>query len=78
MVFFPPVKKVAQPFFAPCSEDAEVESEFSDREEEFEVQLVTEIWVEPQSGVVAGVNQELQYLEGLTYEQIPKAVSHQW
>ncbi|CAM1294269.1 Uncharacterised protein r2_g361 [Pycnogonum litorale] len=40
-----------------------------------ELQIVTECWVEPQFGFVTNSTPERKYLEGLTYQQIPSAVS---
>lgn len=39
-----------------------------------ELNIVTECWVEPQSGYVDGVQESWQYLHGLSYQKIPKAV----
>ena len=38
-------------------------------------QMVTEVWVEPQCGVVSGVGAGFPYVEGLEYQDIPTAVS---
>ena len=44
------------------------------REQKGELQIVTEIWIEPQSGVVQAKEAGLQYLNGLAYNEIPKQV----
>ena len=36
--------------------------------------MVTEVWAEPQFGELSVLNSELKYLEGLYYNQVPHAV----
>ena len=55
------------------SQDELVESDaIRDRKGEF--QFATEIWVEPQSGVVGGTNDGFRYAEGMKYNEIPQKV----
>lgn len=44
-------------------------------EEEGEVQLITECWVEPQHGICVNCSQMNKSLEGLTYKEITHSVS---
>ena len=37
--------------------------------------MVTEVWAEPQLGRLTDLNSELEYLEGLQYNEVPNAVS---
>lgn len=39
-----------------------------------ELNLVTECWVEPQSGTVMNCMDQHRYLQGLKYQEIPQAV----
>lgn len=41
-----------------------------------ELNLVTECWVEPQSGTVLSTLEQQRHLLGLTYQEIPQAVSN--
>ena len=56
------------------SQDESAESDaFRDMKSEF--QFATEIWVEPQSGVVGDTNDGFKYAEGMKYNEIPQKVS---
>ena len=54
-------------------QDESVESD-AIREMKSELQFATEIWVEPQSGVVAGTNDGFKYTNGMKYNEIPQKV----
>ena len=36
--------------------------------------MVTEVWAEPQFGVLTGLTSELKYLDGQKYNEVPDAV----
>lgn len=50
--------------------DTEVEAVDVDTE----LNLVTECWVEPQSGFVMNCTEQHRYLQGLRFQEIPQAV----
>lgn len=50
--------------------DTEVEAVDVDTE----LNLVTECWVEPQSGLVMNCPEQRRYFQGLKYQEIPQAV----
>lgn len=50
--------------------DTEVEAVDVDTE----LNLVTECWVEPQSGFVMNCTEQHRYFQGLKYQEIPQAV----
>ena len=55
------------------SQDESVESDaIRDKKDEF--QFATEIWVEPQSGIVGGTNDGFRYAEGMKYNELPQKV----
>ena len=68
--------------FPPCKEKSGAELP-GDAEEDWaydahkspKLQVVTEVWVEPQFGIVTGVGAKFKYVEGLEYHGVPKAVS---
>lgn len=39
------------------------------------LQMVTEVWIEPQFGVINCEEKPLKYLDGLKYYEVPQAVS---
>ncbi len=45
------------------------------KESRGELQIATEIWIEPQCGAAYANNGKLQFLHGLTYNEFPKKVS---
>ena len=44
-------------------------------EDDGELQLITECWVEPQNGVSFDCNNRNKFLEGLDYKEISQSVS---
>lgn len=62
----------AHSFSTDDDNDTEVEAIDVDTE----LSLVTECWVEPQSGTVCSSLDQHQHLQNLTYQEIPQAVSH--
>ncbi|CAG2123191.1 unnamed protein product [Medioppia subpectinata] len=54
------------------SDDEELEL----TEDDGELQLITECWVEPQNGVSYDCNNRSKFLEGLDYKEISQAVSY--
>ena len=42
--------------------------------EDGEVQLITEVWIEPQTGESSNCSPRSRYLEGLTFDKVPQAV----
>jgi len=44
-------------------------------EVEEKLQMVTEVWIEPQFGVITSEEEAIQYLNGLQYYDVPQAVS---
>lgn len=55
-------------------QDDSVESE-AIRDARSELQFATEIWVEPQSGVVRETIEGFKYTAGMKYNEIPQKVS---
>ena len=45
-------------------------------EADAELQIVTEVWVEPQYGQIANSAPERRHFDGISYQQLPQAVSH--
>lgn len=56
------------------STDDDNDTEVEAIEVDMELNLVTECWVEPQSGYVDSSSDSWQHLHGLSYQKIPKAV----
>ena len=56
--------------------DENAELDIQPAEEDSMLQLVTECWIEPQSGIVQATEHH-KYLQGLAYDQVPNAVSSQ-
>ncbi|XP_077980912.1 KICSTOR complex protein SZT2-like isoform X2 [Glandiceps talaboti] len=52
----------------------EVDPEFDTPEADGELQMVTECWIEPQSGIVFNSPEERNYLENLSFKQVAQAV----
>jgi len=52
------------------SDDEELES----AEDDGELQLITECWVEPQNGISLGCDPRNKFLEGLNYKEVSEAV----
>lgn len=57
------------------STDDDNDTEVEAIEVDTELNLVTECWVEPQSGHVHSTAENWKHLHGLPYQKIPKAVS---
>lgn len=57
------------------STDDDNDTEVEAIEVDTELNLVTECWVEPQSGHVHSTAENWKHLNGLPYQKIPKAVS---
>lgn len=57
------------------STDDDNDTEVEAIEVDTELNLVTECWVEPQSGLVHSTAENWKHLHGLPYQKIPKAVS---
>ena len=55
-------------------QDESVESD-AVRDSKGELQIATEIWIEPQCGVASQNEKDLKYVEGLEYYEIPGKVS---
>ncbi|XP_039179309.1 KICSTOR complex protein SZT2 isoform X6 [Crotalus tigris] len=70
-VIFPPHATSTKDSF---STDEDNDTEVEAIEVDMELNIVTECWVEPQSGYVDGVQESWQYLDGLSYQKIPKAI----
>lgn len=56
------------------STDDDNDTEVEAIEVDTELNLVTECWVEPQSGCVDGASDSWRHLHGLTYQKVPKVV----
>lgn len=63
--------------FSSFSTDDDNDTEVEAIEVDTELNLVTECWVEPQSGHIRSTAENWRYLQGLPYQKIPKAVSLQ-
>ncbi|XP_053101403.1 KICSTOR complex protein SZT2 isoform X3 [Hemicordylus capensis] len=70
-VLFPPHSTSTKDSF---STDDDNDTEVEAIEVDMELNLVTECWVEPQSGFVDGASESWRYLHGLTFQKIPKAL----
>ncbi|ETE66408.1 Protein SZT2, partial [Ophiophagus hannah] len=70
-VIFPPHATSTKDSF---STDEDNDTEVEAIEVDMELNIVTECWIEPQSGYVDGVQESWQYLHGLSYQKIPKAI----
>lgn len=55
-------------------QDESVESD-AVRDSKGELQIATEIWIEPQWGVASENEKDLKYVEGMKYYEIPAKVS---
>uniref|UniRef100_A0A3Q3WHT0 SZT2 subunit of KICSTOR complex n=1 Tax=Mola mola TaxID=94237 RepID=A0A3Q3WHT0_MOLML len=70
-ILFPPHSiSIKDSFSTDDDNDAEVEAVDVDTE----LNLVTECWVEPQSGTVLNCVDQFRYFQGLKYQEIPQAV----
>ncbi|KAM5148148.1 LOW QUALITY PROTEIN: KICSTOR complex protein SZT2 [Mantella aurantiaca] len=70
-ILFPPhVTSTKDSFSTDEDNDTEVEA----IEQDTELHLVSECWVEPQSGVVVGTSESWRHLHGLMYSEIPQAL----
>ncbi|KAM4722946.1 KICSTOR complex protein SZT2, partial [Rhinophrynus dorsalis] len=70
-ILFPPhVTSTKDSFSTDEDNDTEVEA----IEQDMELHLVSECWVEPQSGHVMGSNESWKHLQGLPYSEIPQAL----
>ncbi|XP_067423935.1 KICSTOR complex protein SZT2 [Emydura macquarii macquarii] len=70
-VLFPPHSTSTKDSF---STDDDNDTEVEAIEVDTELNLVTECWVEPQSGHVHSTAENWRHLQGLTYQKIPKAL----
>ncbi|XP_077463799.1 SZT2 subunit of KICSTOR complex isoform X2 [Stigmatopora argus] len=70
-ILFPPhATSTKDSFSTDDDNDADVEA----ADAETELQLVTECWVEPQSGAVADQSEQRRHLRGLGYQEVPWAI----
>ncbi|XP_044157579.1 KICSTOR complex protein SZT2 isoform X2 [Bufo gargarizans] len=70
-ILFPPhVTSTKDSFSTDEDNDTEVEA----IEQDTELHLVSECWVEPQSGSVLGTSESWKHLQGLMYSEIPQAL----
>ncbi|XP_049584680.1 KICSTOR complex protein SZT2 isoform X10 [Syngnathus scovelli] len=70
-ILFPPhVTSSKDSFSTDDDNDTEVEAVDVD----VELNLVTECWVEPQSGTIANCSEQHHHLLGLTYQEVPQAI----
>ncbi|XP_075176564.1 KICSTOR complex protein SZT2 isoform X2 [Anomaloglossus baeobatrachus] len=70
-ILFPPhVTSTKDSFSTDEDNDTEVEA----IEQDSELHLVSECWVEPQSGRVTGTTEKWKHLQGLTYSEIPQSL----
>ncbi|KAJ6659457.1 hypothetical protein lerEdw1_018691 [Lerista edwardsae] len=70
-VLFPPHSTSTKDSF---STDDDNDTEVEAIDVDTELNLVTECWVEPQSGCVDGASDSWQHLHGLTYQKVPKVL----
>nr|XP_061790319.1 KICSTOR complex protein SZT2-like [Nerophis lumbriciformis] len=70
-ILFPPHATSTKDSFS-TDDDNDADVEVADAEAE--LQLVTECWVEPQSGVVADQSEQRRHLSGLSYQEVPRAI----
>ncbi|XP_073214110.1 KICSTOR complex protein SZT2 isoform X11 [Lepidochelys kempii] len=70
-VLFPPHSTSTKDSF---STDDDNDTEVEAIEVDTELNLVTECWVEPQSGHIRSTAENWRYLQGLPYQKIPKAL----
>ncbi|XP_066481411.1 KICSTOR complex protein SZT2 isoform X2 [Tiliqua scincoides] len=70
-VLFPPHSTSTKDSFS-TDDDNDTEVEAIDMD--MELNLVTECWVEPQSGCMDGASDSWRHLHGLTYQKVPKAL----
>ncbi|CAM5172553.1 unnamed protein product [Natator depressus] len=70
-VLFPPHSTSTKDSF---STDDDNDTEVEAIEVDTELNLVTECWVEPQSGHICSTAENWRYLQGLPYQKIPKAL----
>uniref|UniRef100_A0A8C3T1F6 SZT2 subunit of KICSTOR complex n=1 Tax=Chelydra serpentina TaxID=8475 RepID=A0A8C3T1F6_CHESE len=70
-VLFPPHSTSTKDSF---STDDDNDTEVEAIEMDTELNLVTECWVEPQSGHIGSTAENWRYLQGLSYQKIPKAL----
>ncbi|KAG9341530.1 hypothetical protein JZ751_019035 [Albula glossodonta] len=70
-ILFPPHSTSTKDSF---STDDDNDTEVEAIDVDTELNLVTECWVEPQSGTVWSSSDQHRHLHGLTYEEIPQAI----
>ncbi|KAG7488258.1 hypothetical protein MATL_G00032180 [Megalops atlanticus] len=70
-ILFPPHSTSTKDSF---STDDDNDTEVEAIDVDTELNLVTECWVEPQSGTVSITSDHQRHLHGLTYEEIPQAI----
>ncbi|KAM9324637.1 KICSTOR complex protein SZT2 [Gastrophryne carolinensis] len=70
-ILFPPHATSTKDSF---STDEDNDTEVEAIEQDTELHLVSECWVEPQSGIVMGAFEGWKHLQGLTYSEIPQAL----
>uniref|UniRef100_A0A3B4AZE0 Uncharacterized protein n=1 Tax=Periophthalmus magnuspinnatus TaxID=409849 RepID=A0A3B4AZE0_9GOBI len=70
-IMFPPHSISTKDSF---STDDDNDTELEALDVDSDLSLVTECWVEPQSGSVLPPSEQLRHLQGLQYQQIPQAV----
>ncbi|KAJ8418574.1 hypothetical protein AAFF_G00000730 [Aldrovandia affinis] len=70
-ILFPPHSTSTKDSF---STDDDNDTEVEAIDVDTELNLVTECWVEPQSGTVWSTSDQHRHLQGLTYEEIPQAI----
>lgn len=52
----------------------EIEGKLSLARKKQKLNVVTEVWAEPQFGILTDLNSELKYLKGLQYNEVPHAI----
>uniref|UniRef100_A0A3B4B0F0 Uncharacterized protein n=1 Tax=Periophthalmus magnuspinnatus TaxID=409849 RepID=A0A3B4B0F0_9GOBI len=70
-IMFPPHSISTKDSF---STDDDNDTELEALDVDSDLSLVTECWVEPQSGSVLPPSEQLRHLQGLQYQQIPQAI----
>ncbi|XP_055020868.1 KICSTOR complex protein SZT2 isoform X3 [Boleophthalmus pectinirostris] len=70
-IMFPPHSTATKDSF---STDDDNDTELEALDVDSDLTLVTECWVEPQSGSVLPPSEQLRHLQGLQYHQIPQAI----
>ena len=62
-------------YFSGSEDEGTDEIEVPDAENDGELQIITECWIEPQHGVVVNSPPERDYMEGLPYHKLADVVS---